>query len=767
MKKTLSLILAALILASSMTACGKTEPVETNPIETSSVETTAETTPAETDPVETEAPETEDPWADTETVRNDKTAFALSSLTTSIGLEIRENSLFITSLKTESGVEKVASPTAYALPAQHGNYESGGDYVDFAWVYTGYTTYNDGDGGKGYTFLFEDAVMSCTYALTVVARADMAGPFEFFANFTNNGAETILVKPEAIFTAAVSGEAAPTAWTFHKESGVAEGYRGNQHDDYYAGTGIYHTVLESGMTATAYNTINHDWNENGDIPMIYVDYGTNGIYYALEWTHGTLNAVGEGAGSVTLSAELANRDFETKLEAEGGSMTVPSVYFGVYDGDVDMGSNAFKHWFLRYKAPDNMWEDENEPLTQQDMQLGISVAQFGIQQIKWDLGWWWASDQEKNNGLVELRNPAYIGVLQSVGASTLAEFVQKAKEAGLNLTTYILLKDTGLDREGVPTSVGEYGHPEWFSNEYSIGGSSADLGDENCVAFYKEYLYNFFSETGVTTWRSDWEPISPLSWEENRHLMEGTDVSYWNTVGFGELVDHLTETLDYFRYESCSSGGSMKDFFTMTKASILNCDDSADFMSLHMTFYDASYCFHPAQLQLPCNAGTYTPGDDVHYAGIGDYLYGFRTTLTGGVMLSRWDGTAPEDITYWPYWIAEVYNKKMKPLIRYADLYHILPRPDGIHWDGLEYIDADSENEIKGLVMLWKPTNEEGPEKTIKLRGLEAETVYQLTFEDRPEQNCQKTGADLMENGLTVVIEGESGSEMIWISEVE
>jgi hypothetical protein len=109
----------------------------------------------------------------------------------------------------------------------------------------------------------------------------------------------------------------------------------------------------------------------------------------------------------------------------------------------------------------------------------------------------------------------------------------------------------------------------------------------------------------------------------------------------------------------------------------------------------------------------------------------------------------------------------MKPLIRYGDLYHILPRPDGVHWDGLEYIDVDSEREIKGLVMLWKPTNTEGPEKTVKLRGLEAETLYQLTFEDRPEQNCVKSGAELMENGLTVVIEGEFGSEMIWISEAE
>ena len=29
-----------------------------------------------------------------------------------------------------------------------------------------------------------------------------------------------------------------------------------------------------------------------------------------------------------------------------------------------------------------------------------------------------------------------------------------------------------------------------------------------------------------------------------------------------------------------------------------------------------------------------------------------------------------------------VYKEKLRPLVRNADLYHIFPRPDGIHWDG-------------------------------------------------------------------------------------
>ena len=275
-------------------------------------------------------------------------------------------------------------------------------------------------------------------------------------------------------------------------------------------------------------------------------------------------------------------------------------------------------------------------------------------------------------------------------------------------------------------------------------------------------MEDFFTANHITTWRSDFEPICRSSPQENRHSADGGDVQYWCTVGFGELVDYLIDHVEGFRYESCSSGGSMKDFFTATKASVINCDDSADFMSLHMSFYDASYCFHPVQLQLPTNALTYTPGSP-YYAGIGDYLYGFRCTLTGAVMLSNWTGTTEEDISYWPHYIDNLYNTVMKPLIKYGDLYHILPRPDGVHWDGLQYIDLDSENETIGMVLLWKPTDTEGPQKTVKLRGLDPTASYQLTFEDRPEQNAVYTGAQLME-GLTVTIEGDFGSEIIWIS---
>ena len=82
------------------------------------------------------------------------------------------------------------------------------------------------------------------------------------------------------------------------------------------------------------------------------------------------------------------------------------------------------------------------------------------------------------------------------------------------------------------------------------------------------------------------------------------------------------------------------------------------------------------------------------------------------------------------------------------------------------YADPDSENEIKGVVVLFKPSAEVSDTYNVVFEGLYEDTVYQLTFEDRPEQNCTATGADLMTNGLDVEIK-YIGSEMIWITEAE
>ena len=48
---------------------------------------------------------------------------------------------------------------------------------------------------------------------------------------------------------------------------------------------------------------------------------------------------------------------------------------------------------------------------------------------------------------------------------------------------------------------------------------------------------------------------------------------------------------------------------------------------------------------------------------------------------------------------ATAYKTRIRPMIRNADLYHILPRPDGKNWDGIQYFDSTTR---KGVLYLFK-----------------------------------------------------------------
>ncbi len=573
------------------------------------------------------------------------------------------------------------------------SYRIGEKYIEFDWQFTGADAETD-----SLQFNFTDKTAQLTYRIILSVVPGLAGPFSIRGEFFNNTDMDITYSNTEMFCTDLIFDAVPTAWSFKKESGVAEGWE-IYSGAYFEGTGIYKTPLaEGGRVTISTNTVN-DWNGSGYIPMIYLDNnGTNGVYLGVEWPDCKIEASAPESGAVRLSANISEHfTFKTNVPA-GSLLNIPEVYLGVYDGDVDDASNIFKRWFFNVKSPDVLRENELEPLTQMDMQRGLEVYDWGIQSIKWDYGWWsdvlikpdeiWRTLE----GSWEVRNSGYLGVLAGYGCQTLREFTDLAHERGLSVAIYLLLHDAQEDVEVGLTSVGPNGHNEWFSNRTITVGRSADLGNVECVEYLKTALEEFFTSTGVDTWRSDFEPICYQSDRENRHAAHGSDVSYWCAVGFYDLLDYLIENVEGFRYECCGSGGSLKDFATLRRAVVINNDDSADYTSLRMSFYDSSYCIPSAQLQLPCNIDTFKAGS-AQYNGTADADFGMRSIMLGAVMMGSWSNSIDGEM-YYNY--CTLYNENIKPLVRDADLYHILPRPDGVNWDGIQYADADSKNEING-----------------------------------------------------------------------
>jgi hypothetical protein len=92
---------------------------------------------------------------------------------------------------------------------------------------------------------------------------------------------------------------------------------------------------------------------------------------------------------------------------------------------------------------------------------------------------------------------------------------------------------------------------------------------------------------------------------------------------------------------------------------------------------------------------------------------------------------------------------------------------DGVNWDGLQFYNPDLD---QGSVFLFKPSVKaaDGDSKRIKLKGLDRKATYSLTFQDRANLNCKKTGAQLMDEGIIASgMTGDRASEIIWMEKAE
>jgi alpha-galactosidase len=107
----------------------------------------------------------------------------------------------------------------------------------------------------------------------------------------------------------------------------------------------------------------------------------------------------------------------------------------------------------------------------------------------------------------------------------------------------------------------------------------------------------------------------------------------------------------------------------------------------------------------------------------------------------------------------DLYKKDLRPLIRDASLYHVSPRPDGVHWDGIEFWDQDRQ---RGVIYAFRGTTEEETH-TFPLKGLEPSTRYQLKFHDHSAPDRIVAGRELMERGLEVHLGLQNSSELIFI----
>jgi len=231
-----------------------------------------------------------------------------------------------------------------------------------------------------------------------------------------------------------------------------------------------------------------------------------------------------------------------------------------------------------------------------------------------------------------------------------------------------------------------------------------------------------------------------------------TDVSYHAVRAYYDIYSTLRKDHPGLMFEMCNDGGRMVDFGSASHGDYFSVTDTYDPLSNRRAFYDTSHVLPAAMLESYVEKWP-TP-----------HIENFRHMLRSGMMgwftimldMASWSdeqrAAAKAEI--------QLFKTELRPLIREASLYHISPRPDGVHWDGLEYLDVQRGS---GVIYAFRGSDPQETEHAFVLKGLRADAKYQVTFHDHSSPDRVMTGSELMGTGLTVKLALPYSSEIIFI----
>ncbi len=222
--------------------------------------------------------------------------------------------------------------------------------------------------------------------------------------------------------------------------------------------------------------------------------------------------------------------------------------------------------------------------------------------------------------------------------------------------------------------------------------------------------------------------------------------SYERTMGYYRIQEALLRKFPDLILENCDAGGCIKDFGAMSRAHYIVTTDDLSALSNRQGIYDSTFAFPPLVLQNYTWLNSDKPGP---------YLW--RSGMMGAWVL---DTPPLPDHADSIRQATATYKRWIRPILQDCKVHHILPRPDGRRWDGMFYW---SEKLGRGVVFIFRPQSHE-PRQTIKLKGLEATAVYDISSEDGSVPAGSWTGADLMTTGLGIALPTVNSSDLIFLT---
>jgi hypothetical protein len=517
--------------------------------------------------------------------------------------------------------------------------------------------------------------------------------------------------------------------------------------------------------------------------MVYTaDTRQQGWYAGIEFSGRARIALARHGDSVesVLGLNPNPGPFRTRVEA-GGTFEAPTVFLGIFSGGPDAAGNQLRPWIRAVLGNPLTWKDEHYPLLTNNswgsgMQVDEALAlrmieeskEVGLEMFHLDAGWfrgvgdWYPDPKKFPHGL------AYIA--------------DEAHKHGLRFGIWVDWTQAGLDTEPGALNVRDPKVRDWLITDLQqdwkpqeFKGQTVDLG----VPAAHDYLRNevkriaddfhldMLEHDGYLVPKGcvrDDHPHTPPDrstikiahdWGSDFVLADNsTDVSYHAVRSYYDIYAQTRIEHPGLLFEICNDGGRMVDFGSAAHGDYFSITDTYDPLSNRRAFYDASYLLPSPMLESYVEKWP-APRPE-------NFLYMLRSGMMGWL-------TIMQDTTAWTPEQHEaameeisLYKRELRPLIRDARLYHVSERPDGVHWDGIEYWDP---RRGKGVVFAFRGSVAGKAEHRFQLAGLETGKRYRLHFQDASAPDRVADGGELMGQGLAVRLPVPLSSELVFMSE--
>ena len=188
------------------------------------------------------------------------------------------------------------------------------------------------------------------------------------------------------------------------------------------------------------------------------------------------------------------------------------------------------------------------------------------------------------------------------------------------------------------------------------------------------------SEFKLDYFKHDYSPIVTECEQTNHRHRYGVDVSYWSTLGYYSVQEKLREKFPDLILEGCSGGGHIKDFGYIHRVHYIVTTDTLSSLPDRQSFYDSTFVLPPAILQAYTYENYYNKDADRPLP------YFWRSAMMGAwqidpTKVSSWSDQERAGVKK----ATDLYKSWIRPMLQDVQVHHILPRPDGYHWDGMFY----------------------------------------------------------------------------------